>query len=140
MIGRNNPLNIRTSTAFTWNGQTGSHKGFCDFEDVVMCRRAGLYLLLRSYRRAGVKTVGGIITRWAPSCENNTGAYITYVCNRTGLQPNSTLYFDKDYAEVLAAMEIFEQGIPTSKRAEYYETTAKSYVYLIEKFNIKKVM
>lgn len=138
MIGRNNPLNIRTSSSYSWNGQCGSHKGFCDFEDITFCRRAGLYLLMRSYRRAGVKKLGDIIKRWAPACENNTGAYITYVCNRTGLQPATTLFFDKDFAEVLAAMEIFEQGIPLSKRADYYDTTVKSYCYLINQFEIKK--
>ena len=138
MKGKNNPLNIRTSAAFTWNGQTGSHQGFCDFEDVSMCRRAGLYLLMRSYRRAGVKTLGDIIKRWAPAFENPTGAYITYVSNRTGLQPTMQLYFDSDYAAILAAMEIFEQGVPVSKRAEYYETTRKSYEYLISYFKIKQ--
>ena len=54
MIGKNNVLNIRASKSFSWAGQNGATRGFCDFEGIEMCRRAGLYLLMRSYRRAGV--------------------------------------------------------------------------------------
>lgn len=137
MIGKNNVLNIRTSSSFSWAGQNGSTKGFCNFEGVEMCRRAGLYLLMRSYRRAGVVKLAEVIKRWAPPTENNTSNYVDFVCKRSGLQAGFVLRFLSDFASVLAAMEIMEIGIPASKRDEYYATAKDSYMYLAEHFNIK---
>lgn len=137
MIGKNNVLNIRASKSFSWAGQTGATKGFCDFEGIEMCRRAGLYLLMRSYRRAGVVKLEEVIKRWAPPTENNTTNYVDFVCKRSGLQRGFVLRFLSDFASVLAAMEIMEIGVPASKRGEYYATAKDSYLYLAEHFNIK---
>lgn len=137
MIGKNNVLNIRASKSFSWAGQTGATRGFCDFEGIEMCRRAGLYLLMRSYRRAGVVKLEEVIKRWAPPTENNTSNYVDFVCKRSGLQRGFVLRFLSDFASVLAAMEIIEIGVPVSKREEYYATAKDSYLYLAEHFNIK---
>lgn len=137
MIGKNNPLNIRTSSAYTWNGQTGATRGFCDFNDVMTCRRAGTYLLMRSYRRAGCKTIEAVINRWAPSSENDTNAYIQYVCKRTGLSKHTELVFNTDYASVLAAMEIMEKGVMASERETYFFNARAAYLTAMEQFNIK---
>lgn len=137
MIGKNNVLNIRASKSFSWAGQNGSTRGFCDFYGIEMCRRAGLYLLMRSYRRAGVVKLEEVIKRWAPPTENNTSNYVDYVCKRSGLQRGFVLRFLSDFASVLAAMEIMEIGVPASKREEYYATAKDSYLYLAEHFNIK---
>ena len=137
MIGKNNVLNIRASKSFSWFGQTGATRGFCDFEGIEMCRRAGLYLLMRSYRRAGVVKLEEVIKRWAPPTENNTSNYVGFVCKRSGLQAGFVLRFLSDFAAVLAAMEIMEMGVPASKRDEYYATAKDSYLYLAEHFNLK---
>lgn len=137
MIGKNNVLNIRASKSFSWAGQNGATRGFCDFEGIEMCRRAGLYLLMRSYRRAGVVKLEEVIKRWAPPTENNTSNYVDFVCKRSGLQAGFVLRFLSDFASVLAAMEIMEIGVPASKRDEYYATAKDSYLYLAEHFNIK---
>lgn len=137
MIGKNNVLNIRASKSFSWAGQTGASKGFCDFEGIEMCRRAGLYLLMRSYRRAGVVKLEEVIKRWAPPTENNTSNYVDFVCKRSGLQRGFVLRFLSDFASVLAAMEIVEIGVPCSKREEYFATAKDSYLYLAEHFKIK---
>lgn len=137
MIGKNNVLNIRASKSFSWAGQTGATRGFCDFEGIEMCRRAGLYLLMRSYRRAGVVKLDEVIKRWAPPTENNTSNYVDFVCKRSGLQRGFVLRFLSDFASVLAAMEIMEIGVPSSKRDEYFATAKDSYSYLAEHFNIK---
>lgn len=138
MIGQNNPLNIRTSSHYKWNGQTGETRGFCNFESEVMCRRAGAYLLMRSYRRAGIYKVADVIKRWAPAVENNTNAYISFVCKRTGFEPTTSLVFDSDYAAVLAAMEIMEKGVCAAWRDTFYANAKASYLYVINNFNIKK--
>ena len=138
MIGKCNPLNIRTSSHFNWNGQDGATRGFCNFESVTLCRRAGAYLLMRSYRRAGVVTIAQIIERWAPPSENLTYAYIDFVSNRAGLSKNIPLLLDSDYCAVLAAMEIFEQGIPAKERESYFYNAIASYRTIINQFNIKR--
>lgn len=138
MIGTFNPLNIRTSSHYNWNGQQGSTRGFCNFESVTLCRRAGAYLLMRSYRRAGCKTIAQVIKRWAPPTENETNAYIDYVSKRAGLLPTANLAFDSDYCAVLAAMEIFEQGVPVAKRESYFYDAVASYQTIINQFNIKR--
>ena len=137
MIGKNNYLNIRTSSGFTWNGQTGSTRGFADFESVEMCRRAGAYLLMRSYRKADCKTIERVISRWAPKSENDTENYIKFVCKMTGLSRAMRLVFDNDYASILAAMEIIENGCDYRKRETYYENARVSYLNIINQFKIK---
>lgn len=137
MIGKNNVLNIRASKSFSWAGQTGATRGFCDFEGIEMCRRAGLYLLMRSYRRAGVITLAEVIKRWAPPSENETDKYVDFVCKWSGLKGGFVLRFVSDFAIVLAAMEMVEIGIPASKRAEYFATATQSYIYLSNHFNVK---
>lgn len=138
MIGKCNPLNIRTSAYFKWAGQTGETRGFCDFEDVTMCRRAGAYLLMRSYRRCGITKLRDVIHRFAPAVENDTDAYISFVCKRTEFKPYTELVFDSDFAAVLAAMEIFEQGVHASMRDGYYFNAKASYIYVINQFNLRK--
>ena len=133
---RNNPLNIRASQSFSWVGQSGAEKGFCVFDDVVFCRRAGAYLLMRSYRRAGVDTIEKIIRRWAPPIENPTSNYVAFVAKMTSLKPDTHLCFMSDYAAILAAMEIFEQGILSPRRDTYFVNALNSYTYIITKFNI----
>ena len=137
MIGKNNYLNIRTSSGFTWNGQTGSTRGFADFESVEMCRRAGAYLLMRSYRKAACKTIEKVISRWAPKSENDTENYIKFVCKMTGLSRTMQLVFDNDYASILAAMEIIENGCDYRKRETYFENARVSYLNIINQFKIK---
>lgn len=138
MIGKCNPLNIRTSAYFKWAGQSGETRGFCDFDEVIYCRRAGAYLLMRSYRRCGITKLGDAIRRFAPACENNTNAYISFVCKRTGFREDTELVFDSDFAEVLAAMEIFEQGVHATMRDGYYANAKASYIYVINQFSLKK--
>lgn len=137
MIGKNNYLNIRTSSGFTWNGQTGSTRGFADFESIEMCRRAGAYLLMRSYRKADCKTIERVISRWAPKSENDTENYIKFVCKMTGLSRTMQLVFDNDYASLLAAMEIIENGCDYRKRDTYFENARVSYLNIINQFKIK---
>lgn len=70
-----NPLNIRYNEKNHWRGQIGSYKGFCCFDCFESGFRAAL-ILLRNYVRFGVNTPRKIISRWAPSNENDTESYI----------------------------------------------------------------
>ena len=74
-----NPLNIRYSAKVKWQGQTGrNEEDYCRFSSFSMGYRAAV-MILRSYRRRGIKRLGTIIERWAPRTPCETDAYIQSV-------------------------------------------------------------
>ena len=69
--------------------------------------------VLRSYVNKGYKTLTQIINRYAPSTENNTNAYIQYVSQRAGIDPNAdltTLINGPYVSELIKHMVRLEQG------------------------------
>jgi hypothetical protein len=46
---------------------------------------------LTLYAQRGINTVEGIISTWAPSSENNTGAYVNAIASKLGVNPNAAL-------------------------------------------------
>ena len=86
----NNPLNIRFNENNQWRGQTGQNRGFCVFSSEAYGIRAG-YKILTNYIKWGVNTIRDIIHRWAPTSENDTEAYIRFVCDETILEPDHVL-------------------------------------------------
>lgn len=139
MIGKNNVLNVRDSAHFSWVGQCGSTRGFCNFVSERCCRRVGAYLLMRSYRRAKCVTVADIIRRWAPPSENSTGDYIKAVCAMTGFESRFEPESDVDYSRLLAAMEIVEVGVSLGERPRYFRIVAPLYMEAIEFYKIKRI-
>jgi len=94
-IRNNNPGNIRKS-GDAWQGLADIQPDteFFSFADPVYGIRA-LAKILRNYRdRYGLNTVQGIINRWAPPVENNTGAYVRMVANKVGVAPAEPLTWD----------------------------------------------
>jgi len=82
-----NPGNIEHLPANKWQGLADppSDGRFCRFTSHEHGIRA-LAALLTSYQdRHGLRTVRGIITRWAPPGENDTGAYVAAVARRMGV-------------------------------------------------------
>jgi hypothetical protein len=75
-----NPGNVeRNATA--WQGVSGlqSDSRFVVFADPHFGIRALAKVLLTYYRKHNLNTVRGIIDRWAPPSENNSGAYVNHV-------------------------------------------------------------
>lgn len=94
-----NPGNIEFNTANQWQGQTGieapppggGRARFAVFSSHEYGIRA-LAMLLTTYQdRHGLRTVAGIIGRWAPGNENNTGAYVRAVAQAMGIRPDDTI-------------------------------------------------
>ncbi|MDE1323860.1 structural protein [Vibrio aestuarianus] len=81
-LRNNNPGNIRGSNAFKWNGEIGRDKDdFVIFDKPENGVRA-MYKTLMTYRnKYELTSVQGIINRWAPSSENQTGSYIRHVAS-----------------------------------------------------------
>jgi hypothetical protein len=51
----------------------------------------GIFVILKSYKDKGFDTIEEIITRYAPSSENNTRAYIQAVSRATGIDPKKKI-------------------------------------------------
>lgn len=98
-----NPGNIERVAANKWQGQLSDaeyrqtreyrEKGgrFDVFSSVEYGIRA-LAVLLAAYQdRHGLRTIRGIINRWAPGHENDTGAYVAHVAKLTGFPTDATL-------------------------------------------------
>lgn len=90
-IRSNNPGNLRPSEP-PWLGQVGADpRGYCIFDTPEHGIRALAKNLLAYYTKHGLFTIRGIITRWAPSSENDTASYITAVSRDTGFGPDDAL-------------------------------------------------
>lgn len=92
-IRNNNPGNIRyvKGVTSTYQGCTGSDGAFCIFDTARNGIRAAGKLFLVYQDKYGLRTVRGVIDRWAPPVENNTSSYVTHVCKLMGVGPDDTL-------------------------------------------------
>ncbi len=98
-IRLNNPGNIKESPGdkTQWQGEraTDDDPVFEEFVSPEAGIRALARILLGYQRRHGLNTVTGIITRWAPGCENDTGSYISHVASRLGVTPDQAIDLTK---------------------------------------------
>lgn len=97
-IRNNNPGNI-DRTSDRWVGMAADQSGdprFVVFTEMKWGVRA-IAVLMHTYRdKYGLNTVRGIISKWAPSRENNTGAYVAAVSSVLGVSPDDTIDIDDD--------------------------------------------
>lgn len=116
-IRNNNPLNIRIGN--TWLGEVDKPTD-SEFEQFVSMKygiRAAFLILRRYIRRFHLDNVQLIVSRWAPSNENNTLAYIDHVCRLANLTPTQTIRYEDEEAMVslVSAMIIHECGQPIDR-------------------------
>lgn len=109
----NNPLNIRHS-ASRWLGMADEQtdKDFVQFKAMRWGIRAA-FIIIRTYiKQYRCDTIAKIVSRWAPTSENNTKAYIDRVVKFTGLQADKKLKFeDKTFiCSIVQAMHVVECG------------------------------
>lgn len=109
----NNLFNIRYSSRNRWKGQIGQNRGFVEFIDEKYAVRAIAILLLRTYRRLGLDTIRGIITRYAPPEDDNpTERYIEFCAaymNMSGCCDVPLTRLD-EYVSLISAIQRFELG------------------------------
>lgn len=119
-ISNNNPGNIRINKANDWKGQVPEVNNLDgEFEQFYQLRWGlrALMVLLRNYIKGGDDTVQDIMSRWAPSHENPTSAYVNFVTRKTGFSKNQTLSPTKPVVTRLAwAIVLFENGATKAKR------------------------
>lgn len=89
-------------------------KSFFQFTEMRWGYRALLRTLQNYRKRHGCITVSDFISRWAPGCENNTGAYIRRVCQ--DLQVPAVHVVDiadsDEMCALAAAISYVENGVP----------------------------
>lgn len=97
-----NPGNIRKSQNWQGLAPHGLDAEFDVFVSAEMGFRALVRILLNYRRKHNLKTVAGIISRWAPPNENDTAKYISFVCSSVGVGPDEELRFDRQQLFLLA--------------------------------------
>lgn len=107
-IRNNNPLNIELGDPWQGLAATQTDGRFAQFTDARYGYRAAARIIA-SYRRRGVQTLAQIISTWAPSVENDTGAYIDSVARRAGLEPDEVVT-DEQLPRLFEAMTWHENG------------------------------
>ncbi len=82
-----NPLNIRRN-GIVWDGMAAVQPDaeFCSFDEPVMGVRAAAKILLYYQRKYDLRTVAGMIGRWAPPIENDTKSYVAHVAKAMGVE------------------------------------------------------
>src|SRR5579872_14880 len=87
-IRNNNPGNIRRSID-KWQGLADpdhqTDPDFFIFQNPIYGIRAIARILITYQDKYGLQGVKGIISRWAPSSENKTDAYVAAVVKNTGM-------------------------------------------------------
>lgn len=100
-----NPGNIDRHDNVKWQGMAADQSGdprFVVFTDPKWGIRAIARLMLTYSSQYGLKTVRGLIGRWAPPSENNTGAYVAAVASAVGVGADDQI--DVDSAAVMAPL------------------------------------
>ena len=95
-IRNNNPLNIRKGNDWQGERTPQTDKSFEEFTTLEMGLRAG-FIILRNYmtKRPPLRTISQIISRWAPTNENNTTAYIKEVSRRSLIDADAIVWFSE---------------------------------------------
>lgn len=123
-IRNNNPGNIRIGSS-KWQGMSAKQtdKNFVQFDKPIMGLRALMKLLLGYQRKNSLKTIAGIIQRYAPSNENNTTAYVNAVAQATGFSATQTIDLENECTlwKIAQAIVDHENGkSPLSEPIHWY--------------------
>ncbi len=107
-IRNNNPGNLRISPT-DWKGEVPSDdKAFEQFDTMLNGIRAMLKLTQNYQTIHKLKTVRGIINRYAPPIENNTSSYVANVSAKVGVGPDEPIDLKDEETAVKFAIAVFE--------------------------------
>jgi hypothetical protein len=100
-IRNNNPGNLDYSKANNWQGQLGIEVGvpnprFARFDTPENGIRALAKTLRTYHNKHGLNTIKGIINRWAPPVENDTGSYAMAVARKIGVNETDPVDVNSD--------------------------------------------
>lgn len=112
-IENNNPGNIRRSNEkFVGEIRPSRDPEFKQFRSMAYGYRALMRVLKTYYHKHGLRTIRGIINRWAPATENTPATYISAVVRDTDKKADEWLAWDKaTVTSLAAAMSNVENGV-----------------------------
>lgn len=108
-IRNNNPGNIEANS-INWSGKVGDDGRFVKFDSMQNGVRALAILLINYYQKHGLVTVEQIISRYAPSIENNTDSYVSSVSAYVGVQSDDVLDLSVHLKAMVEAIIRHENG------------------------------
>jgi len=124
-IRNNNPGNIRVSSS-PWQGKTdGPDTAFETFETPEDGIRAAGKILVNYQKIYGINTLAGLISRYAPSSENNTAAYVAAVSRATGIGANTPFNVGAALPKLLPAIIKHENGVQPYTAAQIAAAIAR---------------
>ncbi|EJM9155208.1 hypothetical protein NO912_004849 [Salmonella enterica] len=103
----NNPANLRYAAGYeTASTRSGKFAVFPSLDEGVLAAAKQLQI----YGTKGINNIHDIISKWAPSNENNTKAYIGHVVNETGRSEFEKLNLNdtRTLAKLITAMSVKE--------------------------------
>lgn len=124
----NNVGNIRYNHCVNWLGSCGCFHGFIKFRDVYFGIRALVKILRLYIEKYHLVSVRSIISRYAPTSENNTDVYISFVelyLVDLGLNPDFIEYRSEAFFRMCQAISYYETNFML--RRCMYDTTLKTY-------------
>ena len=126
-----NPGNLRANPRITWDGQVAvDDKGFVVFASDVKGLRADIIDLHTHYIRDLETCVLTLIASYAPPNENDTKAYVEFVCERLDVEARDTLAFDRRTADALIrAIVKIEQGVQPYDDATIAEAIEQAFAH-----------
>jgi hypothetical protein len=112
-IRNNNPLNL---SYLPGQGASGSDGRFGVYATMSQGIAADARQLLK-YASRGTDTIAGIVSKWAPSSENDTTSYINNVSKMMGIPPNQPLNLSDPATmqQLIGAMAKIETGTVLNK-------------------------
>jgi hypothetical protein len=112
-LRNNNPGNIEDGKfAQSLPGYVGSDGRFAVFDNLDAGAHA-MQRLLSTYGRKGIDSVEGVINRWAPPTENDSGAYAKTVANYLGVKPGDKI--DLNDPDILAKLSSAMAGVENGR-------------------------
>lgn len=130
--GSNQPLNVRNNNPGNMRpvGATSGFQQFGSPQEGMQAMRNDLAAKISGQSQAMASrfganynpTLAAVISTWAPPEENDTAAYVNFVSQNTGIQPNQTLSM-QDIDRIMPAMIQMEGG---QQAASYYGNAGQS--------------
>lgn len=108
-----NPGNLRHGDKWQGLAQEQTDSAFCQFESMEYGCRALMKTLQTYHDKHGLDTIEGIISRWAPTNENDTESYINSVAKQLNVNSTESLDLEHNpqlYLALAKAIALHENG------------------------------